>query len=145
MSERDEVLWQRLEAAGRRLGGREAEHAGALAEAHSRAEKLRARVADALAGFHAGARAAGAPHLAVELSEIRVDDKHVRAVQFELARGRHRAVVTVKSRGEVTLVGPFKAGKNEGPCATFPLQAEQEIARALGDFLERFLEDAAAP
>jgi len=145
VSERDEVLRQRLEAVGRRLGAREAEHAGALAEARSRAEKLRARVADALDGFHAGARASGAPHLEVELSEIRVDDKHVRAVQFELARGRQRAVVTVKSRGEVTLVGPFQAGKNEGPCATFPVGAQEEVARALGDFLERFLEVAAAP
>jgi hypothetical protein len=81
----------------------------------------------------------------VELSEPRPDDKHLRSVQFDLRRGRHQAIVTVKSRGEVTLVGPFHAGKSEGPCKTFPFDAEVEIEKALGDFLERFLEEAATP
>jgi hypothetical protein len=74
----------------------------------------------------------------VRLGELRPDDKHVRAIEFDLSRGRHRAVVTVKSRGEVTLVGPFHAGKAEGPCKTFPFTAEAELRNALGDFLERF-------
>lgn len=62
-----------------------------------------------------------------------------------LSRARHRAVVTVKSKGEVTLVGPFRAGKNEGPCRSFPFAEEAELDAALGDFLERFLEEAVAP
>jgi hypothetical protein len=86
-----------------------------------------------------------APQLTVSLSEPRVDDKHLHAVQFELARGRHRAIVTVKSRGEVTLVGPFRSGKTEGPCRSFPTQAEDEIQAALGDFLVEFIEEAASP
>ena len=139
------AMRDRLEAVGRRLGEREAAHASDLAEARSRAEKLRAGVADALDGFHRAASAAGAPHLAVALSETRIDDKHLRSVQFELERGRYRGIVTVKSRGEVTLVGPFKTGKNEGPCRSFPADAEAEIEHALGEFLERFVEEAATP
>jgi len=135
----------RLEELGRRLGTREAEHAGALEEARRRAEDLRAAIADALERLEAAAAAAGAPHLRVELAGPHPDEKHLRALQLSLARGRHRGVVTVKSRGEVTLVGPFKAGRDEGPCRTFPWEARAEIDAALGEFLERFLEQAATP
>jgi hypothetical protein len=138
-------LAQRLTEAGRRLGEREAEHLAAVEEARARAEKLRAQVAEGLAAFHAAARRAGAPHLELELGEVRGDDKHLRAAEFGLQRGRHRAIVTVKSRGDVTLVGPFKAGKQEGPCQTFPWDAEAEIQAALGEFIERFAEEAATP
>jgi len=51
----------------------------------------------------------------------------------------------VKSKAEVTLVGPYRAGKAEGPCRTFPFSAADELDDALGDFLERFLEEATAP
>ena len=139
------ALRERLAALGASLGEREAAHAGALAAARERAVALRRAVAAGLDAFHATAASAGAPGLRVELSEPRLDDKHVRAVQFELRRGRHQAIVTVKSRGEVTLVGPFQAGKTEGPCKSFPFDAELEIEKALGDFLERFAEEAATP
>jgi hypothetical protein len=46
---------------------------------------------------------------------VRTDDKHLRSVEFELSRGRYRAIVTAKSRGDVTFVGPFRTGKTEGP------------------------------
>jgi len=138
-------LRERLARLGRELGEREAAHAAALDEARRHAAALREDVADALEGFREAAASAGAPHLAVQLGALRVDDKHVRAVEFDLLRGRHRAIVTVKSRGEVTLVGPFHAGKDEGPCKTFPFAAEVEIQKALGDFLERFLAEAATP
>jgi hypothetical protein len=42
-------------------------------------------------------------------------------------------------------VGPFHRGKAEGPCLSFPFEAEAELRKALGDFLERFLEEAAQP
>lgn len=142
---RETDLRARLAAVGKRLGEREAAHAGALAEARAHAEALRARVAEGLEAFREAAAGQGAGHLGVEVSATRPDDKHVRAVQFELSRGRHRAIVTVKSRGEVTLVGPFRTGKPEGPCRTFPVDAGPEIGAALGDFLERFLEEAATP
>jgi hypothetical protein len=138
-------LREHLREVGRELAAREVEHREALAAARAEAERLRADVAQALAGYREALEEAGAPQLAVEVGEIRPDDKHVRAVEFELLRGRHRAIVTVKSRGEVTLVGPFHAGKTEGPCKSFPFAAEDEIRRALGEFLERFVREAATP
>jgi len=138
-------LADRLAAAGRRLGEREASHAEDLARAREQASALRAAVAQALEAFHGAAEEAGAPQLRIGLGELRLDDKHVRAVEFDLTRGRHMAIVTVKSRGEVTLVGPFRSGKVEGPCKSFPFEAEAELETALADFLESFLEEAAAP
>jgi hypothetical protein len=138
-------LRQRLEEIGRHVGTREAAHSVALEEAHRRADALRALVAEALEGFHAAAAASGAPHLRVEVGRTRLDDKHIRAVEFEIRRGRHLGIVTVKSRGEITLVGPFHAGKKEGPCVTFPFAAERELVQGLESFLERFLAEAVTP
>jgi hypothetical protein len=138
-------LRTRLSAAGRLLGAREAAHRSGVEDAQKRCEALRARVADAVEGFHAAAAGAGAPHLRVEVTPVRLDDKHARAIAFEVRRGRHAGVVTVKSRGEVTLVGPFRSGKTEGPCRTFPWDARDDIEQSLGDFLVRFLEEAATP
>ena len=139
------ALRERLAGVGTRLASREAPEAEALAAARAGAERLHALVAEGLSGFHGAVQAAGAAQLAVELSEPRADDKHLRSVQFDLRRGRHVAIVTVKSKGEVTLVGPFRAGKNEGPCLSFPFGAEAELEKALPEFLERFLEEAATP
>jgi hypothetical protein len=138
-------LRDRLAAVGSAIGAREAAHGAGLAEARRVAATLREVVVHGLEGFEEAVTRAGAGHLAVGVGEIRLDEKHVRAYEFELARGRHRAIVTVKSRGEVTLVGPFRTGKPEGPCKTFPWDAREELDAALGDFLERFLEEAATP
>jgi hypothetical protein len=138
-------LRDRMRALGQELAAREAEHRAALDEARQRAARLRDEVAEALAGWREALDAMGAPQLAVVLGELRPDDKHVRAVEFDVTRGRHRALVTVKARGDVTLVGPFHAGKTEGPCKSFPFAAEDEMRNALGDFLERFLGEAATP
>lgn len=138
-------LGDRLAAAGRTIGEREAAHAGALDEARKRAETLHALVVGAVEAFHGAAARAGAPHLRIEVGPVHLDDKHVRAVEFTVQRGRHVALVIVKARGDVTLVGPFRTGKSEGPCRTFAWDAEAEIEVALGDFLERFLEEAATP
>ncbi|RIL02546.1 MAG: hypothetical protein DCC71_16390 [Proteobacteria bacterium] len=134
-----------MAAVGRALGEREAAHQAPLAEARKRCESLHALVGELLGSFHAASAAAGAPHLRVEVLPVRLDDKHVRAVEFEVRRGRFAGIVTVKSRGDVTFVGPFRSGKTEGPCRTFPWDAEPDIRRALGDFLEQFLEEAATP
>ena len=130
---------------GQELGEREAAHRDAVTEAWRRAGTLRLTVAGALAAFQKAAAHAGASQLAVQLGDVRTDDKHLRSVQFDMARGRSRAVVTVKSRGEITLVGPFHAGKAEGPCKSFPYAASEELHAALGDFLEKFLTEAANP
>jgi hypothetical protein len=138
-------LRDRLAAAGRTIGERESAHEAALGEAHQRAEALRAQVAEAVEAFHAAAARAGSPHLRLAVGPVHLDDKHVRAVEFAVERGRHVALVIVKARGDVTLVGPFRTGKTEGPCRTFAWDAEAEIEAALGDFLERFLEEATTP
>lgn len=138
-------LGARLEALGRSLGAREVAHADGLAQARSLLDALRGEVAAGLARFHATAAEAGAPHLQVALSDVRIDEKHLRAVEFELSRGRHRAIVVGKSRGEITLVGPFRAGKDEGPCKSVPFGAPEKLDAAVGDFLEAFLEQAASP
>jgi len=134
-----------MEEVGRQLGEREAAHVESLAGARRMAEQLHGVVVGAIDAFHAAAAQAGSPHLAIEMDSPRLDDKHVRSVEFGLRRGRHRAIVTVKAKGEVTFVGPFRQGKTEGPCQTFPFDADQEIARSLGDFLAGFLEEAATP
>jgi len=138
-------LGTHLESLGRSLGEREAVHREGLEQARAEAEKLRARVAEALERFHSSVAAAGASHLRIEVSPVRLDDKHLRAVEFELQRGRHRALIIAKSRGEITLVGPFRLGKVEGPCLSFPFDAEQELAGALAGFLQAFVEEAATP
>ena len=145
MAARDVSLGDRLEAQGRRLGAREAEHAAALERARERAAALHVRVSEAIERFHAGVAETEARYLHIGISAIRVDDKHVRAVEFELSRGRHKAIVIAKARGEVTLVGPFHAGKAEGPCRSFPFEAERDVEEALATFLERFVEAAATP
>jgi hypothetical protein len=139
------ALRERMEALGRELAARESEHTPGLASATQVALALHDQVETALSAFHEAAREAGAPQLAVALSAVRVDDKHLRAVQFDLRRGRHAAIVTVKTRGEVILVGPFQQGKDEGPCRRFPVTADREIEGGLGDFLTAFLNQAATP
>jgi len=142
---RDVDLGVHLEALGRAIGERESAHAEALARARVRAEELHAEVESALQRFHAALEVTGVSQLRVEQGQVRIDEKHLRSVEFDLARGRHRAVVVVKSRGEVTLVGPFRAGKAEGPCRSFPMDADDELAPALASFLGDFVEAAATP
>ncbi len=137
-------LNERIESLARDLAQREAAHLAEIQQAREKAESLHARVDEAISRFNRLV-AESAPHLEVVVSAPRVDDKHLHSVEFELARGRHRAIVIAKSRREVTLVGPFRAGKNEGPCRSFGFDAGDDLDDALGDFLLRFLEDAATP
>lgn len=140
-----DALGEQLARLGAQLGAREAAHRDELERAEARAHELHAAVAAALDRFHGSAAAAGAPHLRIELDAPRLDQKHIRSVEFSLTRGRWTGIVTVKSRGEVTLVGPFRQGKTEGPCRSFPSDADAEIHAALGAFLERFVEEATSP
>ena len=140
-----EGLRRRLAQLGRRFGEREAVHRPALAEARKRAERLRELTAGALAAFELEAERAGAPHLRFDVGPVEPDAKHLRAHQFVLSRGRYRAIVTVRSRGEVTLVGPYAEGRSEAPCHTFPWSAEPELLAALAELLEHFVELATTP
>jgi hypothetical protein len=139
------ALSEQLEQLGKRLAERESSHASELEHMKQRAIELHERVRAGLEGFHRGSRDAGAAHLSVELSAPRIDDKHLHSVQFDLARGRHRLIVTVKSKGEVTLVGPFKAGKQEGPCNSIALDDDPAIDAGLASALAKFLEAGFAP
>jgi hypothetical protein len=137
-------LNDRVEALARELAQRENKHVEAIERAHYKAAELHRQVAAVIDRFNVVV-GESVPYLEVAVSSPRVDDKHLHAVEFDLERGRHRAIVTVKAKGEVTLVGPFRSGKTEGPCRSFAFSAEEDLADALGDFLESFLEAAAAP
>ncbi|MCP3984471.1 MAG: hypothetical protein GY723_08775 [bacterium] len=137
------LLRERLAAKGRALALREEEHKPSLDEAQKRAEALRTRVDEALDGY--AQAIAGVPHLQVTLGPVRPDTKRVRAVEFEVSRGRHRGLFILKARGEVTLVGPFRSGKAEGPCKSLPWDAAAELDEAVAAFMESFLEEATTP
>ncbi|MEE8165076.1 MAG: hypothetical protein V3T64_05875 [Myxococcota bacterium] len=137
-------LNDRIEALARDLARRESSHLDAIEKAQYKAGELHRQVDAAIARFNEVV-SLSIPYLEVSVSALRVDDKHLHAVEFDLERGRHRAIVTVKSKGEITLVGPFQSGKTEGPCRSFAFDAEAELQDALAAFLERFLEEAAAP
>ncbi len=137
-------LEDRLKAIALGVVERERRHADDMAHAAAKLDALRTTVATAIDGFNATV-AADVPHLSIEVSPVRLDEKHLHAHEFELARGRHRALVIAKSKAEFTLVGPFKTGKSEGPCRTFPFSAESDLEDAIEDFLTRFLEEATAP
>lgn len=141
-------LHERVESLARQIAEREARHEAEFEIARDKAAALQREVASAIERFNAVLGSA-VPNFEVVVSAPRLDDKHLHAAQFDLERGRHRGIVTVKGKGEVTLVGPFRAGKAEGPCRSFSFSVpsndaeEAELSGALGDFLERFLEEAA--
>lgn len=137
-------LNERMKAFAQDVVAREVHHAEDMRRAAERLGTLHGEVSQAIDAFNAEV-AADVPQLEISVSEPRIDDKHLHAHEFELARGRHRALVIAKSKAEITLVGPFKTGKNEGPCRTFPFAAGSELEDALTEFLERFLEEATAP
>lgn len=137
-------LDERIKGIAEDVVERERRHADAMRSAAGELEGLRATVASAMDTFNATV-ASEVPHLRIDVSPVRLDEKHLHAHEFEIARGRHRALVIAKSKAEFTLVGPFKTGKNEGPCRTFPFSERADLEDALDDFLTRFLEDATAP
>jgi len=156
-----------MAAAGRALGAREAPHRAELDTARQRCLTLHEQVCAAVDAFHAAASAAGAPHLRISVGDPKLDEKRVRALEFEVRRGRYVGLVVVKAKGVVTLVGPFRRGKPEEPCRSFRFRvadrvaervaegtgqdagvaadADAELGAALGDFLERFVQEAMTP
>lgn len=138
------VLEERLAELARQLVERERNHSTDLNRAFEYANKMHTRLASALEEFHA-LTLPEAPQLSIELGEPGVDEKHLHAVQFDLSRGRHRAIFTIKSRGEITMVGPFRVGKTEGPCRSFPVTAEAEIELALEELVLSFIQEAVRP
>jgi hypothetical protein len=145
----EDDLSARLAERGRELAARESKYADELDRARRLTTTLHSAVAKGLDAYRDATT--DAPWLAVEQGAVKHDDKHLHAFEFDVRRGRHRAIVVVKSRGEVTLVGPFHMGKDEGPCRRIPfadadLEAPGDaLAAGLGELLERFLDEAATP
>ena len=89
-------LNERIEALARDLAERENNHSEAIEKARQKAIELHGRVAAAMDRFNLVV-GESVPYLQIAVSSPRIDDKHLHAVEFDLERGRHRAIVTVKA------------------------------------------------
>ena len=139
----------RIETLARAIASREAGRALGRATARDLADTLHARLRDAARRFARAAGEAGAPHLdLVRIGPVEPDDKSVRAFQIKIRRGRWEAVAVCKDHGEVTLVGPYKLGEEQGPCNPIHLERDaaesQRLERDLPELLCRLIEIAFA-
>ncbi len=133
---------ERLEQLARELAARDVGLTTTLQEVRETAEQLRGRAHALVEAFKQAARDSDAPHLAhLEVGPVGPDDRHVGCIQFRVARGRWEVVCVGKTKGEVTLVGPFRRGKPEKPCADYPLRGA-EVERALEELLLRLIRAA---
>jgi hypothetical protein len=114
-----------------------------LSEARPAFEALRQRAVSGIDAFVRSARTNGAEHLThVCVDEIGTDDRHVDCLQFRVTRGAWQIVCVGRIRkGIVTLVGPFRSGKPERPCADHPLLGDA-AGPALDDLLLELLREA---
>ena len=115
-----------------------------LERARAGAERLRARLAGATDAFARRARALGADQLtSLSVSPVGPDQKHTDCLQFSLERGRWALICVALAEGEplrARIVGPFRRGQSEGPCADFPLEspeAEAELERRALELIQR--------
>ena len=125
------VARDRLRELGRELAAREADTGRARRAARRRrracAPRSRRRSSLARGGRPAAPQLRGRPRRGPAGRQAR-SRRPVRS-----RAGAVAPIVTVKSRGEVTLVGPFHAGKAEGPCKSFPFDGrEPSSARRSG-------------
>ena len=126
------------------LAGRDADLEPDLERARARAHLLREHAERAVEVFRSAARASGAEHLThIEVSPVEPDEKHVDCVQFRVFRGRWEIVSVANAEGVVTLVGPFRRGKAEKPCADYPLD-DARLEVALEDLLADLIGKASA-
>lgn len=107
-------------------------------------DALQGRAVGAVEAFVRAARAQGGTHLtAVAVGPVEPDEKHVDCLQFKVMRGRWELTCVGKARGVVTLVGPYRRGQPEKPCAEFALPGAEADA-ALEDRLLALLREASA-
>lgn len=112
--------------------------------ARDRAQTIARRMRDLAVGlvdrFARIVREEGAPHLdLIHVGEVEPDDKSVRAFQVRLERGRFRALIVSKDRGEVMLVGPFKASGAQEPCQAIRLDEADLTGTAADDAVENLV------
>jgi hypothetical protein len=133
---------RRFEELARELAARDVGLAAPLGKAREAAERLRSLAYERLEVFKAAAREADAEHLAqLAVGDVEPDEKHIDCIQFRVSRGRWELVCVAKADSKVTLVGPFRRGKPEKPCADHPLQGE-EVEDAFEDLLVRLIRTA---
>ena len=107
-------------------------------------EALRAGALGWVESFVRAAREHGSAHLTdVGVGPVEPDEKHVDCLQFKVARGCWELICVGKLRGVVTVVGPYRRGKPEKPCAEFPLPSAEAEA-GLEDRLLALLREASA-
>jgi hypothetical protein len=111
---------QRFHKLAEELAGRDPQLATRLRDVREAARDLRAHAFAAVEAFRQRASELGASYLGhIDVSAVEPDDKHVDAVQFKIARGRLEllCIAIARGPGKTRLVGPFKRGEKEGPCA----------------------------
>lgn len=136
---------QRFRNLADELAARDPGLAGRLREVRDAARVLRELAFEAVESFRERAAEIGAPYLGnLEVSPVEPDEKHVSCVQFRVSRGRLEllCIAIAEGAGKVRLVGPFKRGKQEGPCAEAPLRGS-EVEKALEDRIEQLVREAA--
>jgi hypothetical protein len=115
-----------------------------LRHARDAARVLRDSAFSAVEAFRQRASEIGAPYLGnIEVSIVEPDEKHIDAVQFRITRGRFEVICVAIARGEgkMRVVGPFKRGKEEGPCAEVPLRGS-EVENLLEERLAALVREA---
>ena len=135
---------QRFRSLADELAARDPGLAGRLREVRDAARILRELAFEAVETFRERAAEIGAPYLGnLEVSPVEPDEKHVSCVQFRVSRGRLEllCIAIADGAGKVRLVGPFKRGKQEGPCAEAPLRGS-EVEKALEDRIEQLVREA---
>jgi len=126
------------------LAGRDPGLAVRLRDVRDAARPLRELAFAAIETFRERAAELGAPYLGnLEVSAVEPDEKHHDSIQFRVARGRIEllCIAIAEGAGKIRLVGPFKRGKQEGPCADAPLRGP-EVEKALEDRIEQLLREA---
>ena len=127
------------------LGSRDPGLSLRLRDVREAARELRELAFEAVETFRERAAEIGAPYLGnLEVSPVEPDEKHVDCVRFRVTRGRIEllCIAIAQGHGKVRLVGPFKRGKEEGPCADAPLRGP-EVVKALEDRIEQLVREAA--
>lgn len=136
---------QRFRKLAEELAQRDTGLARRLERAREAARVLRDSARDAVEAFRERASELGASYLGnVAVSPVEPDEKHLDAVQFKVTRGRLEVICVAIARGDgkLRVVGPFKRGKDEGPCAEAPL-AGPEAESLLEARIEALVREAA--
>ena len=132
----------RFQQLARSLAARDRDLPDALASVRPCVERLRAHAHGVVEAFADAARSVGAVHLTdVTVGPVITDAKHVDCLSFAVVRGRWEALCVAKPCGTARLVGPFRRGKAEGPCADYAL-ADDAARAPLEEMLLALLTEA---